>query len=81
MDQASFSSRRNKLEKALSFMQSSLKLLDDADAPAAIGAHLDLAICRLRDHLAESAGPSDGQLSEYLSAPAAANGGGPGVSA
>lgn len=45
---------QEKLEKALACMQAALALLDDADAPADIGAHLDLAICRLVDRLSQS---------------------------
>ena len=51
MGQASFSTNGEKLEKALICMESALQLLDDADAPPEIGAHLDLAICRLMDVL------------------------------
>ena len=49
---------------ALSYMEAALKLLDKCDAPADIGAHLDMAICRLRDVLSQkgvrrSASPED----------------------
>lgn len=37
--------------KALDLLEEALQILDDADAPADIGAHADLAICRLRDAL------------------------------
>lgn len=37
------------LKQALSYMQSAIELLDGLHAPADIGAHLDLAICRLQD--------------------------------
>ena len=37
------------LEAALRQMERALELLDQAGAPAHIGAHLDLAICELRD--------------------------------
>lgn len=37
----------------MSYMQSALDMLDRANAPADIGAHLDTAICRLRDHLSQ----------------------------
>jgi hypothetical protein len=33
-------------------MQEALRLIDDADAPPQLGAHLDLAICRLRVEVA-----------------------------
>lgn len=55
MGQSSFQTDQEKLEKALSCMQAALILLDDADAPFDIGAHLDLAICRLMDELPQSA--------------------------
>jgi hypothetical protein len=36
--------------EALRLMTEALALLDEAEAPADIGAHLDLAICRLQEH-------------------------------
>ena len=36
---------------ALHTMAEALQLLDEAELPADIGAHLDLAIERLRDHM------------------------------
>lgn len=39
------------LLNALAHMEAALHLLDDADSPADIGAHLDLAICRAKDCL------------------------------
>jgi hypothetical protein len=36
------------LEVALSYVESALEILDRWDAPADIGAHLDLALHRLR---------------------------------
>lgn len=48
MAQATFPTKSESLERALLYMQCALQLLDDADAPAEIGAHLDLAICRLQ---------------------------------
>jgi hypothetical protein len=50
--QAKRSTNPRRLEEALRYMQSALKLLDDANCSADIGAHLDLAICRLRETLA-----------------------------
>lgn len=41
------------LHAALDYLESSLQLLDDAGAPADIGAHVDLAVHRLRAVLAE----------------------------
>lgn len=40
-------------------MQSALDLLDEAQAPAHIGAHLDLAICELRSAISAAQPPSD----------------------
>lgn len=42
------------LEKALSYMEVALEALDEAGAPADISAHLDLAICRLREAISEA---------------------------
>ncbi|HUG80149.1 MAG TPA: hypothetical protein VML01_00690 [Bryobacterales bacterium] len=42
------------LEKALAHMQVALEALDQAAAPADICAHLDLAICRLREAISEA---------------------------
>jgi hypothetical protein len=41
------------LESAMAGMKSALADLDAADAPADVGAHLDLAINRLQAELAE----------------------------
>lgn len=38
-------------QTALSLMEQALGLLDSCDSALDVGAHLDLAICRLRDHL------------------------------
>jgi hypothetical protein len=40
-----------KLRAALAHLEGSLQLLDDADAAADIGAHVDLAVHRLREML------------------------------
>jgi hypothetical protein len=42
------SDRRSEYQEALSKMEAALQLLDEAAAPADIGAHLDLAINRLK---------------------------------
>jgi hypothetical protein len=47
--QAKYSDRSEAIGKALSYMEVALELLDEAEAPADIGAHLDLALCRLRE--------------------------------
>lgn len=44
----------DKLRKAAMHMESALQLLDDTDVSADIGAHIDLALCRLRDVLPAS---------------------------
>lgn len=43
-----------KLADAMSLMQQALQLLDETDAPADIGAHLDLAIVRLGEAMAKA---------------------------
>ena len=45
------SDEQQQLLSALGHMETALKLLDEVDAPADIGAHLDLALCRLRERL------------------------------
>lgn len=40
------------LFETLEDMRASLAFLDEVDAPAHIGAHLDLAICRLAEYVA-----------------------------
>ena len=42
---------REGLQSALFQMERTLGLLDSCGAPADIGAHLDTALCKLRDHL------------------------------
>ncbi len=49
---------RSELADALSMMETALEQLDSAAAPGHIGAHVDLAIAKLRQHLAE-AGKAD----------------------
>lgn len=55
-------SRRGSLQlegvAALNHMEQALQLLDTIDLTTEVGAHLDLAICRLRDALESS---SNGQ--------------------
>lgn len=38
------------LSKVLQYLEIALQILDASDAPAQIGAHLDLALCQLREH-------------------------------
>ena len=47
-------SRNNQLVEALQLMQRALRLIDEADGPPDIGAHLDLAISRLDDLIQSS---------------------------
>jgi hypothetical protein len=54
MGQALPSKPSEGLQKALLYMEVALELLDKADAPTDIGAHLDLALCRLRETLSEA---------------------------
>ena len=42
-------SKVTSLNEALQFMERALSLIDKADAPDDIGAHLDLAIIRLKE--------------------------------
>ena len=48
-------SRESQLAEALQLMQRALGLLDQADEPGDIGAHLDLAINRLSELIERSA--------------------------
>ena len=43
--------RQRELAEAMDLMCKALELLDLHNAPGEIGAHLDLAICRLREYL------------------------------
>lgn len=45
-----------RLVQALGSVRSALQLLDEADAPPEIGAHLDLAICRLEAVVGSTSG-------------------------
>src|SRR6476646_6843040 len=47
-----------KREEARLLMERALALLDETDAPAEIGAHLDLAICSLRETIGEASARS-----------------------
>jgi len=53
---------RESLESALLQMDRTLGLLDACGAPAEIGAYLDMAMCRLKDHLQAAESDAD-QLS------------------
>jgi len=46
-----FSAQQQKLQDALNHMEVALQLLDEADCSPDVGAHLDLALCRLKDVL------------------------------
>jgi hypothetical protein len=39
------------VERALELMEQALGILDNGDVPADVGAHLDLSMVRLREHL------------------------------
>jgi hypothetical protein len=45
--------RQEMLRRALALMESALELLDQADCSADVGAHLDLAIWKLREIVPE----------------------------
>jgi hypothetical protein len=49
VEKTTLAARQEMLRRALALMEDALDLLDDADCSADVGAHLDLAICRLRD--------------------------------
>ena len=49
------SSQTERIRAALDLMVTSLQILDEAEAPADAGAHLDLAIHRLRMAIEEQA--------------------------
>jgi hypothetical protein len=51
MSQSIPEERRSRALSALELLEKALQLLDAIDAPANIGAHVDLAICQLRDAL------------------------------
>lgn len=50
------------LPQALHHMKFALEILDRCEAPADIGAHLDLAICRAQECLCEVVNLSDPSL-------------------
>lgn len=45
--------------EALALMQRALAMLDESQAPAHIGAHLDLAIIRLEEHLSDASAAAE----------------------
>ena len=51
MGQALVEARDGELLKALALLGNALEILDAVNAPANIGAHIDLASCTLRDML------------------------------
>lgn len=55
---------RQMLTKALGLMEAALELLDAASCSAEVGAHLDLAIWRLRDIVPEYSAAADGATVE-----------------
>ena len=40
--------------RVLALLEEALEVLDSSDAPAEIGAHVDLAACRLRDFVEQN---------------------------
>jgi hypothetical protein len=61
VEKTMLAARQEMLRRALALMENALDLLDDADCSADVGAHLDLAICRLRDvSVASTAADSSG---------------------
>lgn len=59
VDMTKLAARQKMLRNALTLMEDALELLDDADCAADIGAHLDLAICRLRDFAPDASSAAD----------------------
>jgi len=55
VESGSSEAREQQLRNALSLMRNALQMLDEAECSAEVGAHLDLAICRLTDLLPRSA--------------------------
>jgi hypothetical protein len=53
MDQDRSGTLEDEGVRALALMQEALVLLDRCDGVTVVGAHLDLAICRLRDMIGE----------------------------
>ena len=54
------SDRELKFARALRAMTGALAILDGLDAPSQVECHLDLAICRLEQHLGIDIPPEDG---------------------
>ena len=52
--------------KALQHMECALEILDETDAPAQVGSHLDLAICRLENVLGDFTAQDVHQLRRHL---------------
>lgn len=48
----------SELSDAFQYLELALQILDANDAPAQIGAHLDLALCQLREHTRSAENPS-----------------------
>jgi hypothetical protein len=59
VEKTTLATRQEMLRMALGLMQDALGLLDGAECSADIGAHLDLAICRLREIIPEASFPAD----------------------
>jgi hypothetical protein len=55
MGQSTRGSKEPDASDALALLEEALCMLDELGMPADIGAHVDLAICRLRERLGKSA--------------------------
>ena len=51
MSQSTTEPKRSKGLEALGHLEKALRILDDIQVPGNIGAHVDLAICQLKDVL------------------------------
>jgi hypothetical protein len=60
VDKMMVGARQDMLRKALALMEDALALLDEADCSADVGAHLDLALWRLKEIVPEASAPAGG---------------------
>jgi len=65
MGESEANSSEPQAARALEMLEEALAILDDTDMPSDIGAHVDLAICRLRDRLQQSGDPEGPVASPY----------------
>ena len=52
---------RELMSRAATLLEQALDLLDEAKAPAHIGAHVDLGLCQIRDKLEQTEGAAPQQ--------------------